>query len=206
MSDPTTQPAPLSPQQRYDSALASLRPKQRKFVLEYLDCLNAAEAARRAKYAERSARQVGRENLTKPDIAEAVRLGMSLQAMPAEEILARLAQHARGSLEPFLRVNARGEFTGFDLDASQPLHLLRRVTRTTRAYKDGSTETSVQIEIHDPQAALRDLARAGGLFVERTQQEPVPDIDWDRVPEDVQIAFLERRIGLAQVVAAQERA
>lgn len=33
----------------------------------------------------------------------------------------------------------------------------------------------------------------------RTRNEDGPPIDWDRVPEDVQIAFLEGRIGLADV-------
>ena len=45
-----------------------LTPKQRKFADEYIKSGNAANAARKAGYSKRSARSVGQENLTKPDI------------------------------------------------------------------------------------------------------------------------------------------
>ena len=48
-----------------------LTPKQQRFVEEYLVDLNATQAAIRAGYSKRTARQVGAENLTKPVIAEA---------------------------------------------------------------------------------------------------------------------------------------
>lgn len=106
MSDDTTQAAkPQTPEEYYAAALAKLTTKQRAFVIAYLDCLNAAEAARRAKSKAKRPDQAGYENLRKPEIAEAVRLGMALQAMPAEEILARLSGHARGSMGDFLRVD-----------------------------------------------------------------------------------------------------
>lgn len=46
--------------------------KQKVFVDEYVICRNGAEAARRAKYKERSARQIAAENMTKPVIIEAI--------------------------------------------------------------------------------------------------------------------------------------
>lgn len=45
-----------------------LTPKQQKFADEYIVSGNAADAARKAGYSERTARSVGQENLTKPDI------------------------------------------------------------------------------------------------------------------------------------------
>lgn len=45
-----------------------LSPKQRKFCEEYLICKNATEAAIKAGYSENSARFIGSENLTKPNI------------------------------------------------------------------------------------------------------------------------------------------
>lgn len=92
-------------QQRYDQALAALTAKQRKFVLHYLSSLNASAAAREAGYSERTAAAIGYENLRKPQIAAAISAGMAIQAMPAEEILARLAAQARGSMADFLRVD-----------------------------------------------------------------------------------------------------
>ena len=46
--------------------------RQAKFVDEFVVCGNAAAAARRAGYRERSARQIGYENLTKPYIQAAL--------------------------------------------------------------------------------------------------------------------------------------
>ena len=50
----------------------SLTPKQARFVEEYLVDLNATQAAIRAGYSKKTARQVASENLTKPDIQEAI--------------------------------------------------------------------------------------------------------------------------------------
>lgn len=46
-----------------------LTPKQKAFADEYLKCGNATEAARKAGYNEKSARQIGTENLSKPSIS-----------------------------------------------------------------------------------------------------------------------------------------
>jgi hypothetical protein len=50
----------------------ALTPKQRRFVEEYLVDLNGTQAAIRAGYSPRTARQIAAEYLTKPDIAIAV--------------------------------------------------------------------------------------------------------------------------------------
>ena len=46
-----------------------LTPKQKAFADEYLKCGNATEAARKAGYNEKSARQIATENLSKPSIS-----------------------------------------------------------------------------------------------------------------------------------------
>lgn len=63
---------------------AGLTPKQARFVSEYLIDLNATQAAIRAGYSARTARQMGEENLTKPDIALAVREGMEAREQRTE--------------------------------------------------------------------------------------------------------------------------
>ena len=52
--------------------VTKLTPKQQAFVDEYFICRNGAEAARRAQYKARSARQMAAENLTKPVIIDAI--------------------------------------------------------------------------------------------------------------------------------------
>jgi phage terminase small subunit len=54
--------------------LPKLKPKQARFVREYIDNGgNATQAAIAAGYAEKNARGIGSENLTKPHIKEAIR-------------------------------------------------------------------------------------------------------------------------------------
>lgn len=52
--------------------MANLTPKQQRFVDEYLIDLNATQAAIRAGYSKDSAKEIGCENLTKPNIQEAI--------------------------------------------------------------------------------------------------------------------------------------
>lgn len=96
---------PPTAEARYAAALAALTAKQRAFVVGYVACLNATEAARRAKYPARSAASIGWENLRKPEIAAAIDAGFACQAMPPSEILARLAAQARGDMGDFLQVD-----------------------------------------------------------------------------------------------------
>ena len=49
-----------------------LTDRQERFVIEYLACANGAEAARAAGYSENSAKQMARENLTKPYLVSAI--------------------------------------------------------------------------------------------------------------------------------------
>ena len=52
--------------------MAGLTDKQQRFVEEYLIDLNATQAAIRAGYSEKTAKSIGQENLTKPDIQKAI--------------------------------------------------------------------------------------------------------------------------------------
>lgn len=52
--------------------MANLTPKQQRFVEEYLIDLNATQSAIRAGYSEKTAKDIGCENLAKPNIAKAI--------------------------------------------------------------------------------------------------------------------------------------
>ena len=55
-----------------------LTAKQSLFVQEYLIDLNATQAAIRAGYAERSAQQIGAENMLKPVVATVIQEAMAV--------------------------------------------------------------------------------------------------------------------------------
>lgn len=73
--------------------MATLNPKQARFVAEYLIDSNATQAAIRAGYSAKTAGVIGCENLAKPNIAAAIkakqgtildRLGISAESVLAE--------------------------------------------------------------------------------------------------------------------------
>ncbi|MFQ5534696.1 MAG: terminase small subunit [Sphingomonadales bacterium] len=78
-----------------------LTPKQRRFVDEYLIDLNATQAALRAGYSERRARQQGSRLLKYPHVAAAVRQGQGALAqraqVSAETVLEKLAELREGA-------------------------------------------------------------------------------------------------------------
>lgn len=74
--------------------------KQHRFADEYIKSGNAADAARKAGYSKQTARSVGQENLTKPDIKKYIDEQMaeiaSKRIMDATEAVELLTSIARG--------------------------------------------------------------------------------------------------------------
>lgn len=87
--------------------MANLTPKQQRFVDEYLIDLNATQAAIRAGYSEKTAKEIGSENLTKPNIAKAIqeaqsRLSNKAQVtvdMVVQGLLKEAQDYAEGSTQ-----------------------------------------------------------------------------------------------------------
>lgn len=73
-----------------------LTPKQQRFVQEYLIDLNATQAAIRAGYSQRTANEIGCENLAKPSIKAALQSALAARAKETEIdaawVLKRLAE------------------------------------------------------------------------------------------------------------------
>ncbi|MPM95807.1 hypothetical protein SDC9_142962 [bioreactor metagenome] len=78
--------------------MAKLTKKQQRFVEEYLIDLNATQAAIRAGYSTESAKEIGCENLTKPNIKEAIDREMAERSkrtgINADRIIQELAKIA----------------------------------------------------------------------------------------------------------------
>lgn len=134
-----------------------LTAKQQAFVEAFLaNGFNATAAARDLKYANPD--RQGYRLLRNVEIAAAIQQALAERAMPADEVLARLAEHARGSMLDFLDADG-------DIDLKQArergrLHLVKSRSIT----KEGE-----RIELYDAQAALSLLGKAQGLFAEKTE-------------------------------------
>ena len=90
-----------------------LTPKQARFVQEYLIDLNAAQAAIRAGYSAKTARVIGHENLTKPDIAAAIKKAMAERAerteLTADWVVDELRKIAGANMADYMKANPAGD-------------------------------------------------------------------------------------------------
>lgn len=79
-----------------------LTSKQKKFALEFLISGNITDAAKKAGYSERSARQIGSLNLTKPNVVEYMKevlnKAKSKEVATTEEVLEFLTSVMRGDV------------------------------------------------------------------------------------------------------------
>lgn len=127
---------------------AKLTDKQQAFINAYLTCWNAAKAARIAGYSERTAAQMGVENLTKPYIRETIEARIKQMTMDASEALMRLSEMARADV---------GDFAGLSADeirAHPKSFLLKKLKQTVRYDSMSRPIETVELELHDPQSAL----------------------------------------------------
>jgi phage terminase small subunit len=94
-----------------------LTPKQQLFIKEYLVDLNATQAAIRAGYSEKTAKSIGQENLTKPDIQRAIQSQMNTRAekveISAERVLQELGAIAFHDVNDVVYVDTRDYISGW---------------------------------------------------------------------------------------------
>lgn len=149
---------------------SKLTHQQRAFVEEYLTCWNATDAAKRAKYSEKTARTQGSHLLTLVDITEAIQKRLKEKAMSADEVLERIAIIARGSLQPFVKTTEEDVWPDLTTESAQAnFGLLKKIKpkrRTGGKPGDEWQESEIEIEIHDPLKALELLGRNHKLFTD----------------------------------------
>lgn len=100
-----------------------MTPRQQKFCDEYLISGNATEAAIKAGYSRKTAKQTGSENLSKPDlrayIDEQLAKIHSAKIADAEEVMKYLTSVMRGEYtEQVLKLVGEGVQTVTDIDVS----------------------------------------------------------------------------------------
>jgi len=130
--------------------------KQRVFVEEYLRCWNASEAARRAGY-KGNVDVAASRLLVNASIQALIKARLAEKTMSADAALARLTEQARAAYADYLKDNGEVDLQRMLADGKG--HLIK-------GYKWFKGELTV--EFYDAQAALGQIARAHGLFVDKT--------------------------------------
>lgn len=158
-----------------ETAQKQLTPKQALFVLEYLVDLNATQAAIRAGYSAKTAAEIGKENLTKPQIAEAVRKAQDERAarlkIDADEILRELTIIARSDVRDFL-VDEHGILTLRDEAEDHKWRAVQSVKHKIRTIRNGDeSETTREIEFRmwPKVEALRTAREHLGLNIQKVE-------------------------------------
>jgi len=150
-----------------------LRPKQQRFIAEYLIDHNARQAAIRAGYSPKTAGAIGSENLTKPAIVEAIIAGMrQLIDQPmaeAERIVLEAGRLAlsdvrhlfdeAGNLRP---VNELGD------DIAAAVASVEVIERRTGKDRD-EVEVTRKVRLWDKNAALGFLGKHHKLLTDKIE-------------------------------------
>ena len=82
----------------------SFTAKQNRFIDEYVVCLNATRAAIRAGHSEKTAYQIGYENLRKPEIAAEIKRRLEERIISAESAAKLISDIATSNLNDFMVV------------------------------------------------------------------------------------------------------
>ena len=149
------------------------------FVLAYFaENMNSTRAYMRlhpkAKYD--SARATAPEWLAKPSVQIEIKRRLEENAMGAAEALYRLGEMARAEMRPFIRISDDGfcYFNFSDPESSRYMYLIKKIKTKRERRIDGGGKDSeawegewVEVELHDAQAALRDILKIHGKFVDR---------------------------------------
>ena len=162
-----------------------LNRRQQIFVSEYLTDFDASRAAVAAGYSKKSARAIGSENLTKPNIKAAIdaaieerkaRLDISAQA-----VIQELALIGFANMADFIAIDECGAIRALSLDTlaegkSRVIKKVRekRVIRTARGNKDNPDGDQIlvstyEFELCDKVKSLELLARHLGLLHDKAE-------------------------------------
>jgi len=163
----------------------ALTKKQRTFVQEYLIDLNATQAAIRAGYSTASARQIADENMSKPDIKNAIEKALAERSkrtgVNADRIVQELAKLAFVNPTDVMNMDeatVRGDANRDDTAA------ISSVKVKTIPTEDGNI-TEREVRTYDKIKALELLGKHIGMFTDKFRIEgAIPVVIQDDMDED----------------------
>ena len=139
--------------------------KQKRFVEEYLIDLNATQAAIRAGYSPATAKEIGCENLTKPNISEAISKAMAERSrrtgINQDRVLQELARIGFAKITDVVdpeTAEIRTDASDDDLACIQSIKI-----------KPNEFGPEREVKLYDKKAALVDLGKHLGLFKDKVE-------------------------------------
>lgn len=159
------------------TALLPLTARQQVFVEEYLVDLNATQAAIRAGYSNRTATEMGYENLTKPHVAAAIAAKMAERSarvqLEADTVLRQIKSILTSDIRNYLEYGpghvALKPSSGL---TSEQAACIAEVSETV-----SQTGNRVRLKFHDKLKALDMASRHLGLYAIEKQELSVIEAD-----------------------------
>ena len=148
--------------------MAKLTAKQQRFCDEYLIDLNATQAAIRAGYSEKNARNIASENLAKPNIREYIhnRLAEKEKALIADqnEVLEYLTATMRREKKECVVVTTSEERSMYVPDDNGTM-------RKQTVKKETPQIVEIPARLSDANKAAELLGKAYGLYTEKVEAD-----------------------------------
>lgn len=146
--------------------MAKLTAKQQRFVEEYLIDLNATQAAIRAGYSKKTAKEVGCQNLTKLNIQEEIQKKIKNREKRTEitqdRVLKELAAIAFAKVSDFVIIDDWGH-----VELTQTEALSEDNKKALAGIKE--TKFGINVETYDKTKALELLGRHLGMFKDKIE-------------------------------------
>lgn len=152
----------------------ALTDKQQRFVEEYLVDLNATQAAIRSGYSRDTARAIGSENLSKPDIQESIRekreeLSESTN-ISAKRVIEEYAKIAFSDVRNVLTVDGGLKDTSeWDNDTARAVSSIK--TTEVTSPEGEKLGTNREVKMYDKLRALEALGKHLGVFEKDNDQK-----------------------------------
>lgn len=186
--------------------LPALRPKQAAFVREYLKDFNGTQAAIRAGYSAKTAREIATENLSKPAIVAAVAAIANARLeklnIEGDEILREALLIAKSDIGDIL--DFTGDVPCLKAAKDIPEHARRAIQSVkVKRYMEGAGELAKEVEVTefklwDKLSAIEKIGKYLGLFedVLRVKGDPNAPIRFEFVGHKTwQIGDAESAVG-----------
>lgn len=166
----------------------SLTSRQETFCREYLIDLNATKAAERSGYSDRTARQMGSENLSKPSIKRRIEALMAARVLrtelTADAVIEALECVAFSDIGDVIDVDASGAVRVKDIKGLAPR--VRRAIAGIRSRTERRSDfegreivtSTVEVRLWDKLAALRMLGQHYALFETEKEAEDRGDVEY----------------------------
>lgn len=156
----------------------TLTPKQQRFIKEYLIDLNATQAAIRAGYSEKTASQIGEQNLRKLEIQAAVNAAVAERSertkITQDMVLQEIAKLSFSNMLDYITINKDGlayvDLSQITRDQAAAIQEI-----TVDEYVDGKGEDArdvkkVKIKLADKRGSLELLGRHLKMFTDKVER------------------------------------